>query len=294
MSPRIIAFGELLWDLLPSGAVLGGAPANFALRAQSVGCDVSLISRLGIDTYGEQALALLKELGLVTSFLQCDDHRPTGTVNVTLTSEGNASYLIVEEVAYDGIEFTKELVALAPSTDLICFGTLVQRSAISRSTLYSLLELCSGAVKLVDINLRKACYTAETIQKSLELATILKLNAEEVPLVCTTLGLHDMSIEKFCGYVIETFSLTHVLVTRGSEGVYALAATGEIVDLPGHKVSVVDTIGSGDAFTAGFVGGLLTGVPFAKSCDLGNRLGAAVATKKGGMSYCPLDEALLL
>ena len=166
MSPRIVAFGELLWDLLPSGAQLGGAPANFALRAQGVGCKVSLVTRIGNDAYGKEALATLKTLGLDTSCVQIDERLPTGTVDVQLSEQGNASYHIVKNVAYDHIALVPELEELSSTVDLICFGTLSQRALVSRSTLYSFIEMCPRAIKLVDINLRKECYSPETVRRS--------------------------------------------------------------------------------------------------------------------------------
>jgi fructokinase len=293
-TPRVIAFGELLWDLLPSGAQLGGAPANFALRVQSLGLPVALVSRIGKDPLGEEALAILSHAGLDTSYIQVDDQAPTGSVQVTLDASGNASYSITKGVAYDFIQLPQPLKDLASKVDVICFGSLVQRAISSQTSLYDLLQLAPKATKIVDINLRKDCFTSETVEGSLRSADILKLNSDEVAPVCEMLGLPVLEPELFAGAMCERFSLSHVLVTRGADGVYGYKSDGEEVTIPGYKVAVVDTIGSGDAFTAGFVSKLLVGAPFGECCDFGNRLGAAVAQKKGGMSPCSIEEALAL
>ena len=290
MTPTIVSYGELLWDLLPSGPVLGGAPANLAYRVKSLGYSVALVSRLGNDALGNAAIELLSSHEVDTSFIQRDLSHPTGTVPVTLDAAGNASYSITPEVAYDFIEPSEQLIKTASLCKALCFGTLIQRSPTSQATLYSLIEQAQHAIKVVDINLRKDCFTADTVLRSLQVSDVLKLNSDEVSEVCTLLGVAVMAPCEFSKFVIREFNLSHVLVTRGAEGVYGRSLLGEEVDLPGIPVSVVDTIGSGDAFTAGFICRTLSGCSFAEACHFGNQLGAAVAQRKGGISPCEIPD----
>lgn len=286
----VIAFGELLWDCLPSGTVLGGAPANFALRLHNLGVSVALVSRIGKDELGGQARDRLLGLGLDDTYVQTDDTVPTGTVDVKISPEGNASYTILEGVAYDYITLTPELTELASKAKLICYGSLVQREPVSRATLVSLLEVSPHAVKLVDINLRKNCYSPETIDTSLRFADILKLNESEVAEVSSLLRGLELGVEEFCEYLFMYYGLKHILVTRAEKGVFACSKSGEKVDLNGFVVDVKDTIGSGDAFTAGFVSQFLLKKSLAECCECGNKLGALVATKVGGMATLSATE----
>ena len=286
----VIAFGELLWDCLPSGAVLGGAPANFALRMHNLGVSVGLVSKVGKDELGVKARARLAELGVDDSLVQTDDLMPTGTVQVEISKDGNASYTILPNVAYDYILSTPELEETIKKAKLICYGSLVQRAAVSRASLLELLESAPNTTKLVDINLRRDCYSAETIDSSLRYADILKLNDSEVPQVSKILRGVELDPSDFCELIFQYYPIKHVLITRAEKGVFAMSKDGTIVDIAGHQVKVVDTIGSGDAFTAGFVSRFLAGKTLTECCEFGNRLGALVATKQGGMAAITADE----
>lgn len=281
---QVIAFGELLWDMLPSGPVLGGAPANFAYRLSTLGLAPLLISRVGNDELGENALGILKECGIDISYIQRDSEYGTGTVDVVLSPTGNASYTINKSVAYDHIQVTGELLEICSECRMFCFGTLVQRAETTRSTLYQLLEKATKAVKFLDINLRKDCYTAETVSRSLKFTDILKLNADEVGVVKSLLNISGESQEEICAAIMETYGIETCLVTMAEKGAIAYTSSGEEIRVPGKTVSVVDTIGSGDAFSAGFVGSYLQGMSLKASCEYANYLGAEVAQLKGGMS----------
>jgi fructokinase len=257
---------------------------------KSLGAAIALVSRVGTDELGDAAISLLASHDLDTSFIQRDSTLPTGTVPVTFDALGNASYTITKNVAYDSIEITPPLLAAAKACQAFCFGTLVARAPLSRETLYTLIEAASSAVKVVDINLRQECFTHDTVLRSLELADIVKLNSDEVPKVCRLLGLSELSPAQFAKYTIKEFGLSHVLVTKGPDGMYGRSLLGEEVELPGIAVSVVDTIGSGDAFTAGFLSKLLAGRSFGEACDFGNKLGAAVECTKGGISPCRIPD----
>lgn len=280
MKKTVIAFGEVLWDLLPDGAKLGGAPCNFAYRINSLGDEAWMVSRLGQDARGTEARARLEALGMSTEFLQRDDDLPTGTVQVTLGPGGSPDFHIVPEVAYDRLEAPDELLQRAARADLVCFGTLVQRSETARQSLHRLLDAAPDPVKLLDINLRKNCYSEDTIRGSLKAADILKLNEDEARYLNELVELGAGGLPDFARAVMKQWDLTNCVITLGAKGVLA-ASVAEIVHVPGFEVEVADTCGSGDAFTAGFTHCLLHGKPLGESAAFGCALGALVATQSG-------------
>lgn len=287
--PEILAFGELLWDLLPSGAVLGGAPANFAFRMNALGTAAALVSRLGRDALGKSAFEQLTALGMDTRHIQWDDELPTGTVPVRLDERGNPDFTIVQNTAYDRIECTGALLDLARQVRGICFGTLVQRAERSRRTLQTLLANAPDALKLLDLNLRKECYTAETISESLEHASVLKLNEAEMRHLAELFQLPANSLHDFAQAAMRKWRLSHCLVTLGEWGAFAASAEGEAAYSPGYQVELADTCGSGDAFSAGFLHSLLQGRSTASCLEAGNALGAIVATQRGATQ--PISSA---
>jgi fructokinase len=286
----VLALGELLWDVLPNEKLLGGAPANFCYRLRQLGIPARMVSRVGVDALGEELLSQLRERSFDVSLIQRDPSIPTGTVDVVLTAEGNPSFTINTGVAYDFLEATPELLAAAAASDLICFGTLVQRSATTRDTIYKTLDAAVAATKFLDINLRRLCYSADTVVESLKRADILKLNLSEVKVVSDLLQLGVSTPEEMSRVVIDRFGIRIVLVTLGEAGVYAVDSTGLEVSEPGLSVSVVDTIGSGDSFSAGFVSKYLEGAALAECCRFGNLMGAMNATRKGGMPEISVAE----
>jgi len=289
MQKTVLAFGELLWDLLPSGPALGGAPFNFVYRAGSLGDRGLMVSRLGRDELGERAWRQLKSLGMDGRLIQWDDERPTGTVRVDLSDPNRPDFHIVPAVAYDHIEVGPALLEVAAAADCICYGTLIQRTPTARQTLESLLNAGGRAApKLLDINLRKACYTRETIVGSLRAADILKLNDDEACELAGMFGVGAPDFPGFCEQMIEQWDLTHCVVTLGECGAYAASEHGEKVYVPGYQVELADTCGSGDAFTAGFIHRLLRGEPLAACCELGCALGALVASQKGATEPIPV------
>ena len=289
MRRTVLAFGEVLWDILPSCTVLGGAPFNFAYRVNSLGDIGLMISRLGRDELGQKAFDKVVSLGLDTRFLQWDDRSPTGTVEVSFDEENNPDYVIIPQVAYDQIELTDALLEVALSADCLCFGTLSQRAEKSRKTIEQLLESSQKGLKFLDINLRKKCYSSETVTFSLRKADVLKLNKEEAHQLGEMLGLSHRNLPEFCEEMLNEWSFRHCLVTLGEEGVFAMSAEGDRVYVPGYKVTLADSLGSGDAFSAGFVYKILRGERFASACKFGNALGAIVATQTGA-TY-PIGQA---
>jgi len=279
----IIAYGEVLWDILPTGKMLGGAVGNCAYRLHQLGTHVSLISRIGDDELGHEALGILKDKELPCPLLQIDQKYPTGTVDVTISSEGDADYQINTGVAYDNIELTNDLLEAAKSADVILFGNLIQRCEKSRNTLYSLIEAAPQALKIVDINLRKDCFTKETVLESVSRTDVLKLNLKEVSTVSELIGISSETKEDFCDQVSKKYNVSTILITLGDDGIYAFDSKEGDIRLPGYNVKVADTVGSGDNFTAGFVHKRLLGESLEKCCMFANLIGSLVATKVGGM-----------
>lgn len=290
VEPRLIlGIGELLWDLLPEGPRLGGAPANFTVMAGRLGSHAAILSRIGRDDLGSKAVEALDAFPTDTEFLQVDPAHETGRVNVSL-KDGHAEYTFAEGVAWDFLELSDKWVQLAERADAICFGSLAQRNLESRQTIQTLVAQTRAAcVRVFDVNLRPPFFSSEVVQESLELATVMKMNDAELPLVLGILGLpgvdpHNpaalrLGAEKF----LEEFpTLKLVAVTRGGTG--SLLMTREAWhDHPGVPVKVVDTIGAGDAFTAAMTTYMLRGADLAALNDAGNRWGSWVASKAGAM-----------
>jgi fructokinase len=289
-SYSVLAYGELLWDLLPGGKVLGGAPANFANRLNAFGKSVGLISRLGNDELGKLAQEQIRKLGLNTSLLQIDEVHPTGTVGVTLTKDGNPSFTIHPDVAYDYIELTDALLLKARSSSVIYFGTLIQRSKISRKSLYDLLDSTPNALHFLDINLRKDCYTLETIENSLRRADVLKLNRDEIGKLGKMLNLPSSDILAFCDSIFKSYPVKTTLITLGESGVLCASKDSAPTYVPGCQVQVADTIGAGDAFSAGFIIKYLEKKPLKECLEFGNSIAAVSATKQGGMGVIEQNE----
>ncbi len=292
MAFTVVAFGEALWDLLPTGPVLGGAPLNFAYRVNSLGHRSIIVSRLGKDDLGQKAREQIVTLGMDDTCLQWDDAYPTGTVEIYFDEDKNPDYTINENVAYDYIEFTDDLENIIESADCLCFGTLAQRNTVSQQTLQSLFSRFSGKFTLLDINLRKNCYSDETLKSSLEQANILKLNDEELAKLVDLLGLQGDSAPDQAERLLEHAGLEYCVVTLGERGAFALSRRGEKIYSPGYHVSLVDPCGSGDGFAAGFIHALLEGESLKQACRLGNALGAMVAQQEGATQPISYREAM--
>jgi fructokinase len=288
----ILGMGEVLWDLLPDGPRLGGAPANFSVMAAQLGDRAVLLSRVGQDELGREAMEQLRSLPTDTSFLQMDEEHQTGRVTVAF-QDGQPQYTIHQPAAWDFLELTDRWLELAEKADALCFGSLAQRSAPSRQTIQRLVEQSSAAcLRVFDVNLREPFYSAEVIQMSLELATVLKMNDAELPQILALLGLPvergaSSSIQRGAERLLREFpSLQMVAVTRGSHGSLLVSRT-ESHEHPGIPVQVADTIGAGDAFTAAMTHSLLRGASLAEVNEAGNRWGAWVASYTGAMPELP-------
>jgi fructokinase len=293
MTGNVLAYGEVLWDLLPDGAVLGGAPFNFASRINELGLNALMISAVGIDELGDRAQNEVGRLGLSSDFIQCHKDFPTGTVAVRFDSDGQPDYEIIRNVAYDHITFDSRLHTIASRCHCLCFGTLAQRAPESRATLGQLLDLLDpheATLKVLDINLRKDCYTRESICTSLERASVLKLNEDEAIRLSDMFGYKSLDLIEIGNQLVLDWSLAHCVLTLGAQGALCLSPGTPAFYDPGYEVAVADPLGSGDAFTAAFVHQLLMNRSAVDACRFGNVLGALVATRRGATAPITADE----
>ncbi len=290
MRHSILSIGELLWDVLPDQIILGGAPANLAFRLLELGCECQLVSRLGKDEPGDKALEVIKKMGIPTKFIQRDPHFPTGTVIVDFDKNRNPDYVITPEVAYDFIESSPELEVAAAKCHCIAFGTLAQRSDKTRETIYTLIENAVDAVKFLDINLRKDCYSLESIDHSLHLTDILKTNHQEAFQLNNIFDLSESALPALCEKLSDRFKINTMLVTMEQNGVFLYDTQEGKHYIPGYQIVLEDPLGAGDAFSAGFIKELLSGSSLKNACETGNLLGANVASKKGATENNKKDE----
>ena len=277
---RIVGIGEILWDMLPGGAQLGGAPANVAVHARALGADASIVSRVGDDTLGREIIARMSALGMPPDGLQIDDARPTGTVAVTIDDAGQPHFDIARDVAWDCIALTEQARRLVASADAVCFGTLAQRSVTSRHTIQSLLRGAPAeALRVFDINLRQECFTQTCVEESLALASALKVNETELPVLSEMFSLSG-TMRSRLAQLAERWQLRAIVCTRGAEG-SLLSVGGEWSEHPGIPTVVADTVGAGDSFTAAMTIGLLAGWTLDDISQRANRLAAFVASQAG-------------
>ncbi len=286
----VVGLGELLWDMLPTGKQLGGAPTNFAYVSRLLGNQSFVASRIGDDEQGREALARLAQLGLSTLYVQRDEKHSTGIVRVELDEQGEASYTNSPDDAWDYLEWSPQWKGLASRTDAVCFGTLAQRSAESRSTIQNFLQaMRPDALRIFDVNLRHSFVTAEMLSQSLEAVRIVKLNSDELPRVSAMLELGGRGSYAFANRLLQVFDLDLVAITRGAEG-SLLVAAGDMVEHPGFRVSVADTIGAGDAFAAALAHNYLQGASLEQISESANRVGAWIATQTGATPLIESNE----
>ncbi len=281
-SLTVIGLGELLWDCFPDSRRPGGAPANVAFHAAQLGAEALVVSRVGADGDGAALKDHLKCHGLTTRFVQEDRVHPTGTVSVRVDRKGHATYTIHEPVAWDGIEPDPGIVDVASKRAVYCFGTLAQRAPQSRATIQGLLRGAHASLAVCDVNLRPPWYTREVVEESLALAQVGKLNESEVGVLREMFGLATSTISETADRLRRRFSLQLLCITRGAAGCLA-ASEGGIIEVPGIPVTVADTVGAGDAFTAALACGLGWGWPLEATMRLANEVGGLVAGRAGAM-----------
>ncbi|MGZ8920001.1 MAG: carbohydrate kinase family protein [Limisphaerales bacterium] len=288
MSFRFIGLGEVLWDMLPGGRQLGGAPANFAYHACALGAEGRIISRVGRDAEGRDILARLTELGVPVDCIEIDPVAPTGTVSVEVSADGQPRFTIHQDVAWDCIEGEENAREAVERADAVCFGTLAQRHEVSRAAICRLLKHAPpDALRVLDVNLRQQFYSRELIEQSLSLANVLKVNDHELPIISGMFRLGGDSQDQMT-QLAENYDLRAVACTRGEDG-SLLLVDGRWSDHPGAPTQVVDTVGAGDSFTAAMVLGLLAGWELDCVNARANRLAAFVASSAGATPVLPSE-----
>ncbi|WP_308777275.1 carbohydrate kinase [uncultured Bacteroides sp.] len=283
----VVGMGEALWDVLPEGKKLGGAPANFAYHVSQFGLDSRVVSAVGDDKLGMEILDNFREKEL-NSMIEIVPY-PTGTVQVELDAAGVPCYDIKEGVAWDNIPFTPALEDLAHNTRAVCFGSLAQRSVVSRETINRFLDAMpqnSDVLKIFDINLRQSFYTKEILCNSFRKCNILKINDEELVTVSRLFGYPGIDLQDKCWILLAKYNLKMLILTCGVNGSYVFTP-GEVSFVETPKVNVADTVGAGDSFTAAFVASLLKGLSIRDAHKLAVQTSAYVCTQNGAMPVLP-------
>lgn len=277
---KVVCYGEILWDVLPTGAKPGGAPMNVAYHLHKLGMNPAVITRIGNDDWGRQLQQLLQQQGVSTEYMQVDQQESTGLVNAYLKENNQVEYDIVYPVAWDFIAWQDEFESLLEEAAYFVFGSLAARNEVSKKTLFQLLE--SAKTKVLDINLRPPHFSKTAIEELLGKADILKLNDQEVELISGWYETNNDIIEQV-QIVQDRFSIETILVTRGDKGAL-VNNNGVIAKHDGYKVKVADTVGSGDAFLAGYLSKVSNGASIESALSFANALGAFIATQSGA---CP-------
>lgn len=283
----VVGIGEALWDILPEGKKIGGAPANFAYHASQFGLQSRVVSAVGDDKLGNEILENFqnKELHSVIEKV----NYATGTVQVELSSEGVPCYDIKENVAWDNIPFSDTLSELAQQTCAVCFGSLAQRNVVSRETINTFLKAMpngNGQYKVFDINLRQGFYTKEILRQSMQQCNILKINDEELVTISRMFGYPGIDLQDKCWILIAKYNLEMLILTCGVNGSYVFTP-GNVSFVETPKVEVADTVGAGDSFTAAFIAAILKGKSVVEAHQLAVSVSAYVCTQHGAMPQLP-------
>lgn len=283
----VIGMGEVLWDVLPEGKKLGGAPCNFAYHVSQFGLDSCAVSAIGDDVLGKEIIESLDEKG-VKYHIDTVPY-PTGTVQVELDANGVPQYEIKENVAWDNIPYTAMLESLAERTKAVCFGSLAQRNVVSRNTINRFLDAVpesNDALVVFDVNLRQGFYTKEILCNSMERCNILKINDEELVTVSRLFGYPGIDLQDKCWILLGKYNLKMLILTCGINGSYVFTP-GNVSFQPTPKVEVADTVGAGDSFTAAFIASILKGEPVADAHRKAVEVSAFVCTQNGAMPKLP-------
>lgn len=287
MNNLIVGIGEVLWDMLPEGKKLGGAPANFAYHVSQFGLRSCVVSAVGNDSLGNEIIESLNSKGM--NYLIPDVPYPTGTVEIEVDDAGIPQYDIKENVAWDNIPYNDQLESVAAKTKAICFGSLAQRNAVSRNTIHKFINAMpkeSNTLVVCDINLRQQFYDTDTLCDSLSLCNILKINDEELEILSKLFKLPENDINGQCRSIMERYNLKMIILTCGINGSY-LFTPDSVSFQPTPKVDVADTVGAGDSFTAAFIASILKGKSVQEAHSMAVHTSAYVCTQKGAMPLLP-------
>ena len=285
----LVGLGEVLWDMLPSGKQLGGAPANFAYHSQALGHRGVIASCVGEDDLGKEILNCLGKLDLDLRYIAVDRDHPTGTVTVKLDEAGQPDFTIHTGVAWDFIPCSPELLDLAAEADAVCFGSLCQRSDVSKATVHKFLESTRpDCLRVFDINIRQSYYSKEIVNSMLETSNVFKLNDDELPIVAQLLEIEGSETDVLAS-LTDRYDLRLIVLTKGSAGSRLYSRDRDSVH-PGLPVTdVADTVGAGDAFTAATAVGVLKGADLDEINDHANRVAAYVCSQKGATPDLPAE-----
>lgn len=287
MNDIVVGMGEALWDVLPEGKKIGGAPANFAYHVSQFGLPSCVVSAVGEDTLGKEITENFTSKGL--NQLIAEVPYPTGTVQVEIDQAGVPQYEIKENVAWDNIPYTSELENLAKKTKAVCFGSLAQRNVVSRNTINSFLDAMprtEDSLVVFDVNLRQGFYNKEILCNSMKRCNILKINDEELVTVSRMFGYPGIDLQDKCWILLGKYNLKMLILTCGINGSYVFTP-GNVSFQPTPKVEVADTVGAGDSFTAAFIASILKGKSVHEAHSRAVRTSAYVCTKKGAMPILP-------
>ena len=283
----VIGLGEALWDILPEGKKIGGAPANFAYHVSQFGLESRVVSAVGNDKLGNEITEVFREKGLQQTIEKVA--YPTGTVQVELDPQGIPCYDIKENVAWDNIPFSEKIEEVARQTYAVCFGSLAQRNIVSRETIHAFLNAIPDApehYKIFDINLRQGFYTKETLCHSMQQCNILKINDEELVTVSRMFGYPGIDLQDKCWILLAKYNLRMLILTCGINGSYVFTP-GQVSFVETPSVEVADTVGAGDSFTAAFISGLIKGLPIPEAHQRAVSVSAYVCTQHGAMPVLP-------
>lgn len=287
MNKTVVGMGEALWDVLPEGKKIGGAPANFAYHVSQFGLPSCAVSAIGVDALGKELVDNLSKKDL--NFSLAEVPYPTGTVQVEIDQAGIPQYDIKENVAWDNIPFTENLEKLAKNTRAFCFGSLAQRNIVSRTTINEFLDTMpkdEDTLVVFDINLRQGFYTKEILMNSMEKCNILKINDEELVIVSRMFGYPGIDLQDKCWILLGKYNLKMLILTCGINGSYVFTP-GNVSFLPTPTVKVEDTVGAGDSFTAAFIASILKGKSVEEAHHKAVETSAYVCTQKGAMPVLP-------
>lgn len=292
MGKKIVAFGEVVWDMLPNGKVLGGTPLNLVFRCNSFGEEGYLLSRIGDDALGHAALRRLHELGISDENVQVDGEFPTGTVEITFDEKKEPVYNITLDVAFDHIEFSAEALKLARNANCLFFGLLPQRFGISKNTIRELINESPDSLKFFDLKLFEHFFDVKVVENLLQSANIVRIKEKEMAFLSEKLGIEFTNLVEFGDRLCEKYKVDLVLVTRGQNGVFAYdKKLGAFLD-SGYKIKMKDNIGSGMAFSAGFLHLYLNGKPIQEALQFGNAAGALNATLRGATTFFDKNDVI--
>ncbi len=285
MSKKIVAFGEVVWDILPDGKILGGTPSNLVFRCNSFNEQGFLLSRVGDDDLGREALKRLGELQISDENVQIDQEFATGTVHITFDENHDPQFMVTPDVAFDHIEFSAEALKLSRDADCLFYGILPQRFGLSKNTLRELIKESPDSIHFFDLKLFEHFFNLQVVENLLAVSNIVRIKEKEIAFLSDELKIGTYDVESFCRSLIQKYKIDLILVTRGQNGIFALHRKKGVYIDSGFQIEMADNIGSGMAFSAGFLHFYLNGKGIQQAINFGNAAGALNATKLGATTF---------